>query len=51
MEELGAIMEKRIERTRKHRETYEAGLETLNFSQRIRRFFFGSADDTKRGIK
>ena len=49
VEELGAIMEKHIESMRQHRESYEAGLETLNFSQRIRRFFFGSADDIKRG--
>jgi len=50
VEELGAIMEKHIESTRKHRESYETGLETLNFNQRISRFFFGSADDIKRGI-
>jgi hypothetical protein len=49
VEELGAIMEKHIESTRKHRESYEAGLETLNFNERISRFFFGSADDIKRG--
>ncbi len=48
VEELCAIMEKHIENMRKHREAYEAGLETLNLNQRIRRFFFGSADDLKR---
>jgi len=50
VEKLGVIMEKHIENMRKHRESYEAGLETLKFSQRIRRFFFGSADDPKRSI-
>ena len=49
VEELSAIMEKRVEDTRKHREAYEAGPETLNLSQRIRRFFFGSADEIIRG--
>jgi CRP-like cAMP-binding protein len=48
VEKLGAVMEKHIENMRKYRESYEAGLETLSFNQRIRRYFFGSADDTKR---
>jgi len=50
VEVLGAIMQKHIESTRKHRESYDAGLETLNINQRIRRFFFGSTGDLKRGI-
>ncbi len=49
VEELSAIMEKHVENMRKHRESYEAGPETLNFNQRIRRFFFGSAGDIKHG--
>jgi CRP-like cAMP-binding protein len=50
VEKLGAVMEKHIENMRKYRESYEAGLETLSFNQRIRRYFFGSADDTKRSL-
>ena len=49
VEVLGAIMQKHIESTRKQRESYDAGLETLNINQRIRRFFFGSTGDLKRG--
>jgi CRP-like cAMP-binding protein len=49
VEELSAIMEKRIEDIRKHREAYEAGLETSSLSQRIRRFFFGNTDEIIRG--
>jgi CRP-like cAMP-binding protein len=49
VEVLGAIMQTHIESTRKHRESYDAGLETLNINQRIRRFFFGSTGDLKRG--
>ena len=49
VEVLGAIMQKHLESTRKQRESYDAGLETLNINQRIRRFFFGSTGDLKRG--
>ena len=48
VEELGAIMAKHIESTRKYRESYAAGLETLNLNQRIRRFFFGSTGELSR---
>jgi CRP-like cAMP-binding protein len=49
VEELGAIMRKHIESTRRYMESYAAGLETLNLNQRIRRYFIGSTGELKRG--
>jgi CRP-like cAMP-binding protein len=49
VEELGAIMQKHIESTRRYMESYAAGLETLNLNQRIRRYFIGSTGELKRG--
>jgi CRP-like cAMP-binding protein len=48
VEVLGAIMQKHIESTRKYREDYAAGLETLNLSQRIKRYFIGNTGELKR---
>jgi CRP-like cAMP-binding protein len=44
IDQLVAIMQKRLEVMRKQRELYEAGIETANLSQRIRRFFFGNGE-------
>jgi hypothetical protein len=41
VEELCALMEKHRESTRRHRESYEAGLEHVNSNERIKRFLFG----------
>lgn len=44
VDQLAAIMQKRLEAMRKQRELYEAGIETANLSRRIHNFFFGSGE-------